>query len=149
MNKEAPSDLLHLDQQICFPLYATARLVVKLYQPVLTKLGLTYPQYLVLLSLWEKDQKTVSELSEQLVLESNTLTPLLKRLAAKKLLVRKRSLADERSTIISLTAAGKKMRTKALGVPLHVSNCLHSEALDQKELIALRKTLQNLLNKLR
>lgn len=149
MKKEAPSDLLHLDQQICFPLYATARLVVKLYQPVLTKLGLTYPQYLVLLSLWEKDKKTVSQLSEQLVLESNTLTPLLKRLAAKKLLARKRSPVDERSTIISLTAAGKKMRTKALGVPLHVINCLHSEALNQKELMALRKTLQNLLANLR
>lgn len=149
MKRTAPPNLMHLDQQICFPLYAVSRLVIKLYQPVLSELGLTYPQYLVLLSLWEKDHKTVTALSTQLLLESNTLTPLLKRLAEKKLVTRKRSAKDERSTIISLTAPGKTLQKKALGVPQHVIRCLHFEDLGHKEIIAMRKTLNSLLTKLR
>jgi MarR family transcriptional regulator, organic hydroperoxide resistance regulator len=149
MKKKSDYSHLHLDRQICFPLYAASRLLIKLYQPALTRLALTYPQYLVLLSLWEKDNKTVSDLSEQLLLESNTLTPLLKRLSAKKLINRKRSLSDERSTVISLTTAGKRLKVRASGVPGEVVNCLQSEDLNEKELLVLQKTLRNLLQKLR
>ena len=95
---------LWLENQLCFPLYAVSRMVTKLYTPFLEKLDITYPQYLVLLVLWKEDQITVSDISEQLYLESNTLTPLLKRMEKKELICRERSKEDERQVLVNETS---------------------------------------------
>ncbi|WP_409342973.1 MarR family winged helix-turn-helix transcriptional regulator [Paenibacillus sp. MBLB4367] len=110
-------DRLKLDNQLCFAIYACSREVTKLYRPMLDELGVTYPQYLVLLVLWEKDEVTVKELGDRLYLDSGTLTPLLKRMEAAKLVVRKRSGDDERKVMISLTEEGKALQSQACTVP--------------------------------
>ena len=138
--------MLLLDNQTCFALYAASRSMTKVYQPLLKKLGLTYPQYLVLLILWEKDGVTVSELGDRLDLDSGTLTPLLKRMESSKFLNRDRSLTDEREVRISLTTLGRALRTQALSIPEKVicaSRCSRTElsALTRK-LNELRKSLQ-------
>ena len=97
---------LKLENQICFPLYAASRLVTREYQPHLDKLGITYPQYLVLMVLWENNGLTVNDISEKLILNTNTLTPLLKRMEKQQLLSRRRDVADERKVLISLTEKG-------------------------------------------
>lgn len=110
------NDLLKLENQLCFPLYAASRLVTKCYQPLLDELGLTYPQYLVLLVLWETDSVNLKVLSEKLQLQSNTLTPLLKRMEETGLINRTRSEEDERSMIMSLTKKGSLLKEKAPAV---------------------------------
>jgi MarR family transcriptional regulator, organic hydroperoxide resistance regulator len=115
-----PNDLLKLDAQLCFLLYATTRAVTQAYVPLLEPLGLTYPQYLVMLVLWEEDGLTLGRIGERLQLDSGTLTPLLKRMEAAGLVSRERSREDERAVTISLTAAGRKLRAKAAGVPLEI-----------------------------
>jgi len=107
------NERLKLENQLCFPLYAASRLVTKCYQPLLEELGLTYPQYLVLLVLWETDSVNLKVLSDKLHLQSNTLTPLLKRMEDTGLISRTRSQEDERSIIISLTDQGKLFKLKA------------------------------------
>ena len=107
----APADAsLRLDDQPCFALYATSHAVTKLYRPLLARVGLTYPQYLVLLVLWEGDRRTVSELGDRLHLDSGTLTPLLKRLEAAGLVLRTRRSSDEREVEVTLTAEGRDLR---------------------------------------
>src|SRR5436190_16074857 len=107
--KTAPADeLLHLDNQLCFSLYSASLAMTKLYKPLLDEIGLTYPQYLAMLVLWERDGLMVSELGERLYLDSGTLTPLLKRLEAAGLIARIRAVEDERRVHITLTAAGRK-----------------------------------------
>ena len=106
-------ELLKLENQLCFPLYAASRLVTQCYQPVLEELGLTYPQYLVLLVLWDTDSVNVSVLSQKLYLQSNTLTPMLKRMQDMGLVNRIRSQQDERSVIISLTEKGQQLESQA------------------------------------
>ena len=115
------SSWLLLDSQMCFALYSASLTMTKVYKPLLAKFSLTYPQYLVLLVLWERDQRNVSELGERLFLDSGTLTPLLKRLEALGYLTRRRDASDERRVIVALTAAGKRLRKQALAVPQHVS----------------------------
>jgi MarR family transcriptional regulator, organic hydroperoxide resistance regulator len=113
-------DLLRLDAQLCFLLYAATRHVTQAYAPLLAPLGLTYPQYLVMLVLWEADggpAVTVGQLGEPLHLDSGTLTPLLKRLQAAGLVQRARSAEDERVVELSLTAAGRRLRGRAEGIP--------------------------------
>lgn len=109
-------EVLNLDRQLCFALYSAANRVTRLYRPLLDALGLTYPQYLALLVLWEQSPRTVGEVGEALDLESSTLTPLLKRLEASGLIVRTRDPQDERRVIVSLTDAGLALRDKALEV---------------------------------
>lgn len=109
--------LLKLDQQMCFPLYAVSRHITQVYQPLLDELGITYPQYLALMVLWENDKQTVNQIGEKLLLDSGTLTPLLKRLEQKELVTRKRSSADERVVEISLTPLGQTLKIKAECVP--------------------------------
>lgn len=126
---------LKLENQLCFPLYAASRLVTKCYQPLLEEFGLTYPQYLVLLILWENDALNLKVFSEKLYLQSNTLTPLLKRMEELELISRNRSQEDERSIIICLTAKGKGLQAKApaiqeslkdnLGISLQEAQQLH------------------------
>lgn len=128
-----------LDNQLCFALYSASLATTKLYKPLLKPWGLTYPQYLVLLSLWEKDGCMVSELGEQLFLDSGTLTPLLKRMESAGWLQRQRDSADERRVRIALTDAGRALREKLAGIPeclLQQSPCTLSE------LQALRLQLQ-------
>ncbi|WP_085808896.1 MarR family winged helix-turn-helix transcriptional regulator [Sphingomonas sp. TZW2008] len=110
-------DPLLLDRQVCFPLYAASNLLNRLYGPVLGALGLTYPQYLVLLVLWEKDAQSVGALGARLHLDSGTLTPLLKRMERAGIVTRDRDPADERRVIIRLTPEGRAMRARALHVP--------------------------------
>jgi MarR family transcriptional regulator, organic hydroperoxide resistance regulator len=110
-------DLLRLDNQLCFALYAASRAVTQAYQPVLAPLGLTYPQYLVMLVLWEEDGASVGRLGERLELDSGTLTPLLKRLEAQGLVTRARAERDERVVEVHLTAKGRALKRRAGEVP--------------------------------
>ena len=112
-----PDDPLRLDRQICFPLYAASNLINRLYRPVLSKLGLTYPQYLVMLALWEQAPRTVGALGEALYLDSGTLTPLLKRMEQAGLLTRKRDPEDERRVQVDLTSEGRALKAEAQPVP--------------------------------
>ena len=121
MSTTKPSAQTHpallLDNQLCFALYSTSLAMTKLYKPLLAALGLTYPQYLVMLVLWEQDDVSVSALGERLFLDSGTLTPLLKRMEAAGLLLRARSPDDERRVQISLTLAGRALQARAADVP--------------------------------
>ena len=117
----AARELQRLDRQLCFALYSSSLLMTKLYKPVLGALGLTYPQYLVLLALWQADAMGVGELGEQLYLDSGTLTPLLKRMEAAGWLSRERAAHDERRVIVKLTPAGRALRRKAAHVPVDVA----------------------------
>jgi DNA-binding MarR family transcriptional regulator len=122
-DKPAASDLRalqRLDHQLCFALYSSSLLMTKLYKPVLGSLGLTYPQYIVLLVLWETDQIAVGELGTRLYLDSGTLTPLLKRLEANGLVGRNRDRGDERQVRISLSDAGRALRERATQIPQQV-----------------------------
>ncbi|OCT13328.1 MarR family transcriptional regulator [Paenibacillus pectinilyticus] len=111
------SEFLKLENQLCFSLYASSRAITRMYRPFLEELGITYPQYLVLLVLWDQKESTVKELSEKLDLDSGTLTPMLKRMEAQQLLVRKRSQEDERVVLIHITEAGLALYERALCIP--------------------------------
>ena len=145
---EDPSALL-LDNQLCFPLYAASRLVTKLYAPLLAVLDLTYPQYLVLLLLWERDGRTVTEIGDRLFLETNTLTPLLKRLEAKGLLRRERSTADERKVLIRLTDAGRDLNARARCIPTSLLAAVGDVGIGTRQLEDFRRTLDQLIERLR
>lgn len=122
--------LLQLDNQLCFALYSASLAMTKVYKPHLDEMGLTYPQYLAMLALWERDGLMVSELGEKLYLDSGTLTPLLKRLEASGLITRIRDVQDERRVHITLTAAGRKLKSSAAKIPaciLSASQCSISE----------------------
>lgn len=138
--------MLHLDDQLCFALHAASRAMTAAYAPLLAELELTYPQYVVMLVLWEKDGESVSKIGERLYLDSATLTPLLKRLEARELVTRKRSSEDERVVEVFLTAAGKRLQRKAAEIPA----CMLEKAqLSLAELRALRSQLQALTARLR
>lgn len=125
---------LLLEEQLCFPIYATSRLITRLYQPWLIQLGLTYPQYLVMLALWEKDKQNVSQLGKQLYLNTNTLTPLLKKMAEKGLLERNRSTKDERTVVIELSPKGSKLKLQAENIPLSLLKSLNMSVEDLKQM---------------
>ncbi|ASV07506.1 MarR family winged helix-turn-helix transcriptional regulator [Leptospira interrogans] len=133
---------LFLENQVCFPLYACSRALTAIYRPILEELGITYPQYLVLLILWKEDGCSVKEIGKKLYLDSGTLTPLLKRLEDSEFVIRRRSIEDERSVEIYLSAKGKKLRDKAVCVP---SKLIESLEIDKKSLIDLKKDLDRLL----
>ncbi|EQA72277.1 MarR family winged helix-turn-helix transcriptional regulator [Leptospira noguchii] len=133
---------LFLENQICFPLYACSRALTAVYRPILEELGITYPQYLVLLILWKEDGCSIKEIGKKLYLDSGTLTPLLKRLEDSEFIMRKRSEEDERSVKIYLSIKGKKLRDKATCVP---SKMIESLEVDKKSLIDLKKDLDRLL----
>jgi MarR family transcriptional regulator, organic hydroperoxide resistance regulator len=139
-------DPLRLDSQLCFALYAATRAMTQAYAPLLRPLGLTYPQYLVMLLLWEEDGLTVGELGERLELDSGTLTPLLKRLEAAGLLRRARDRADARVVRIHLTSPGRALKARARDIPRAVA-C--SAGLTLTELARLRGELRRLTHTLR
>ncbi len=141
----APTDLLKLENQLCFPFYAVSRQLTKAYQPYLQALGLTYPQYLVFLVLWEHEQLTVKDLGEKLLLDSGTLTPLLKRMEQKQWLSRRRDPRDERSVLIGLLPGGRALEAQARHIPAQL---LAKVGLTLPELAALRTQLTHMLTHL-
>ncbi len=143
MAKDA--DPLKLDSMLCFAVYAAGHAFTRFYKPRLDALGLTYPQYLVFLVLWEQDGLTVKALGEKLFLDSGTITPLVKRLEARGLLRRQRDDEDERQVRIFLTPEGRALRAKALAVPLAVGKALGEQAAQAGD---LRRSLQQLRERL-
>lgn len=137
---------LKLENQLCFPVYAASRLITRIYQPYLDEIGITYPQYLVLLVLWEKDEVTVNEISRKLFLNTNTTTPLLKRLEAQGLVTRRRSGEDERKVIIALTPKGKKLQSRAAGIPAKLSEGLAGGSMGVNELTDLKGRLKKIID---
>ena len=132
---------LELKNQICFPFYSVSRLITKAYKPFLSQLGLTYPQYLVLMVLWEADGISVNQIKEKLLLDTNTLSPLLKRIEGMGLIKRLRSTADERSVIVSLTEEGAKLKIQALPIPEKMLENLSAEGIEIDEIAGLRTML--------
>lgn len=145
--KTRAADLQRLDQQLCFAVYSTMLGLNKVYRPLLKEFDLTYPQYLVMLVLWEKDEQIVSEIGERLYLDSATLTPLLKRLEAQGLLSRRRAVSDERQVIISLTKAGRDLKARAKNVPLCIAGAIESSPSAIEELRARLARLRGALLK--
>ncbi|KPE52269.1 MarR family winged helix-turn-helix transcriptional regulator [Chryseobacterium indologenes] len=134
-----------LENQICFPLYVIAKEITGLYRPFLDELDITYPQYLVLMVLWENDGVTVSHIGEKVFLDSGTLTPLLKRLESKGIINRKRKKEDERVVEVFLTESGKQLQKKACEIPGKIRNKIDA---DPEDLIHLKETIQKILNKI-
>ena len=130
-------DDLRLESQLCFPLYACAKEIVRLHTPLLGPLDLTYTQYIAMLALWEKRELTVKELGDRLWLDSGTLTPLLKKLEGKGYIARRRSDSDERSVVLSLTAEGERLREQAAAVPPQADCRVRLEPEEAEELCAL------------
>ncbi|WP_027109137.1 MarR family winged helix-turn-helix transcriptional regulator [Lacticigenium naphthae] len=133
---------LKLDNQVCFPLYAATREITKRYRPILKELGVTYPQYLVLMVLWESGQLSVKEMGARLHLDSGTLTPMLKRMEQQKLVDRRRSGEDERVVVVELTAKGKEAETVAECIPEQI---LAQTNLTEAEMVELRRLLNKML----
>jgi len=142
----AAGDLLALDNQLCFALYAASGLVTRAYRPLLEPLGLTYPQYLVMLALWEQAPRTVKALGQALELDSGTLTPLLKRLESAGYVTRTRDADDERRVQIALTPEGQALKAKAAEVPAALACRLN---LPLEEIVGLRATLQDLAKRMK
>ncbi|MET0379999.1 MAG: MarR family transcriptional regulator [Spongiibacteraceae bacterium] len=140
-SRPARIEALRLENQLCFALYATTNRMTRLYQPLLAELGITYPQYLVLLVLWEQAPRSVGAIGQELDLDSGTLTPLLKRLETAGFVTRIRDTADERRVIISLTEAGAQLRERAAEIPGQLACRVQ---LSRAEAIALREQLKQL-----
>jgi MarR family transcriptional regulator, organic hydroperoxide resistance regulator len=141
-----PEQALRLDNQLCFALYSASLAMTKVYKPLLDALGLTYPQYLVMLVLWEHDTLTVSELGEHLFLDSGTLTPLLKRMEAAGLVQRTRSAEDERRVLVAATSAGRRLKSRAAKVP---SCLLQATGCTVPELVALTRQVRDVRDRLK
>ena len=130
-------DALKLENQICFPLYACSREIIKQYKPFLDEIDLTYTQYIAMMVLWEHQSVTVKELGQYLFLDSGTLTPLLKKMEAKGIISRRRDQEDERSLIVSLTAEGEALKERAVEVPQKMAQCVRLAPEEAKELYRL------------
>ncbi|EHO53886.1 putative organic hydroperoxide resistance transcriptional regulator [Lachnospiraceae bacterium oral taxon 082 str. F0431] len=136
-------DSLKLENQLCFPLYACSKEIVRRYKTYLDKLDLTYTQYIVMMVMWEEKELNVKELGDKLFLDSGTLTPVLKKLEAKGYVTRERSKIDERTLIVTLTDSGKELREKAVDIPVGMRGCLK---LSDEEMIQLRTMLGKILS---
>jgi len=140
---------LYLENQLCFPLYAGSRLTTKLYQPYLQALDITYPQYIVLLVLWEHQSLSVKDICSYVFLESNTVTPLLKRLVEKQLILKTRSQTDERTVFVTLSTKGEALKEKAVLMPDKIIHSLQSSGIGENKINDFQKTLTTLLEVLR
>ena len=136
---------LEIENQYCFPIYAASRVIIKLYTPHLNELGLTYPQYLTMLVLWQYKKLSVNDIGNKLMLESNTLTPLLKRLEKQGLIFRNRSTYDERVVEISLTKKGLNLKKNASTIPEKLACSLSSSGITTKEMEQMKKTMLKLI----
>ena len=134
-------DQLKLENQICFPFYALSRLIIRAYQPHLEELGLTYPQFLVMLVLWEQDHQSVNQIGEKLILNTNTITPLLKRMELMGLISRRKSKEDERKVLISLTPKGLQKKEKASFIPDALLANVADEQIDRTQFDELKSQL--------
>ena len=141
--KDDRYEQLKLENQLCFPLYACAREVIRQYKPFLDELCLTYTQYIAMMVLWEENRVGVKELGEKLFLDSGTLTPLLKKLEAQGRITRTRSAEDERKLIVALTPAGEALRERALDVPAKIASC---SKLDPDDAVELHRILYKMLD---
>jgi DNA-binding MarR family transcriptional regulator len=139
---------LKLDNQLCFRLYTASRLLTQTYHPLLAQHGLTYPQYLVLLVLWEKDAQPVNDIAKRLMLETNTMTPLLQRMEKEGIIERKKGEKDARQMIASLTRKGKELQKKLADVPFAVGNAVMCSSVTPESAPELMKTLDDIIAKL-
>ncbi len=135
-------EAMKLDNQLCFPVYAASRVITSLYTPYLKPLGLTYTQYILFLVLWEKDGLTVGEICRRLMLDSGTLSPMIKKLRDQGYIEKQQSASDERSFIITLTDKGRELQLKAKDIPLQVGNCVK---ITPEKAMLLRDLLNELL----
>ena len=141
---------LQLDNQICFRLYTAARLITQAYTPILTALGITYPQYLVLMVLWENDNQPVNDIARRLLLETNTVTPLLQRMEKLGIIIRKKGEHDKRQQIISLTDKGKQLEEKAYAnIPAEMGKQLSACPLKMEDYMQLAQELDSIINTLK
>lgn len=136
---------LKLDNQLCFRLYTAARLVTSAYTPYFKEFGITYPQYLVLMVLWEKDNRVISEITDLLKLETNTVTPLLQRMEKQGLIVRQKSVSDSRQRLVSLTKEGKKLEEEIKEVPNCLARKIVNDGINPDELISLVQLLDKFI----
>ena len=146
MSEEKKYDSLKLENQLCFPLYACSKEIVRSYKPFLDKIDLTYTQYITMMVLWEKKKVNVKTLGKSLFLDSGTLTPVLKKLEAKGYINRERNAADERNLEVTITPAGEKLRDEALCIPENMGSCVK---LTQEEAQALYKLLYKVIGNIR
>ena len=137
-------DALKLENQLCFPLYACSREIIKKYRPFLDEINLTYTQYIAMMVFWESGRISVKELGKKLFLDSGTLTPVLKSLESKGLVTRKRSTEDERVLMVEITELGQQLKEKAVTIPPRVGGCI---ALEPEEAMTLYRLLYKMLNK--
>jgi len=137
------NDNLKLDNQICFPLYSVSRLITRAYKPYLDEMGITYPQYLVLLVLWENDNIPVNKIGRKLLLKTNTLSPLIQRMHKNGLVLRERSLEDERTVNIKLTPKGSEFKEHAKSIPKDLLGKLLNEDVVLTDVLLLKKTLDS------
>ena len=139
---------LKLGNQLCFPVYAASRLITREYQPFLDKLGITYPQYLVLMILWEEDALPVNDIAKKLILNTNTITPLLKRMEKDGIIRRKRSGEDERKVIVQLTGKGRQLQEEAALIPEQLAARLIEGELMIDDLVRLKEMLDSMIRSL-
>ena len=140
---------LKLSNQLCFRLYTVTRLITQAYRPLLDPLGLTYPQYLVMMVLWEQDNQTVGDIGRRLMLDTNTLTPMLQRMEREGLLVRTHGISDGRQTLVSLTKKGIHLEEKAKDIPACMSQNWHGDTLSNDQLNSMVNGIDTLINGMR
>lgn len=136
---------LKLANQLCFPVYAASHLIIRQYQPLLDQIGITYPQYLALMVLWENDRITVNEIAQRLILNTNTVTPILKRMEAQGLITRQRSEEDERKVIVALTPRGRALREEAASIPERLVAGLVTDEMSVEDLQKMKEQLYMLI----
>jgi len=137
------NEQLKLSSQVCFPIYSASRLITKAYKPYLDEMGITYPQYLVLMVLWENDNLPVNQITEKLLLNTNTISPLLKRMEKSQLIQRSRSQEDERSVIIKLLDKGRSLKESAKPIPEKLLRILLNENIKISEILQLKEMLDS------
>ena len=140
---------LQLDKQLCFRLYTAARLITQAYYPLLKEIGMTYPQYLVMMVLWERDKQRVNDIAKRLYLETSTVTPLLKRMETEGLVERHRDKEDARKVLVSLTAKGKDLKQEARCIPEQMSSSYSCDALSPEAIPGLIDSLDSLIDTLK
>lgn len=140
------NEKLKLENQLCFPVYAASRLITREYQPLLDSLEITYPQYLVLMVLWENDNLPVNDIAKTLILKTNTITPLLKRMEQLGLVKRKRSVEDERKVLVQLTPKGKQLQVKATEIPDLLLKKVSESEIKLDDLIKLKESLNSIIS---
>ncbi len=139
-------DQLKLENQLCFPVYAASRLITREYQPLLDNLEITYPQYLVLLVLWESDSLSVNDIAKKLILNTNTITPLLKRMEQQGLIMKKRSETDERKVMVHLSSKGLNLKEKASEIPQELAKRLSESNIEIDDLTKLKESLDSIIS---